>query len=704
MPGPLIYASSLIPIVLLIASQSVWPANSANDDDDLSLAYGDNSFISIATGTKLKASRAPAVATVISAEDISTAGITDFDQIMEMVPGVHVERLALYSPTYAIRGIVSQFNQQVLMLVNGLPMTIIYVGNRGNDRDAFPVKNIARVEVMRGPGSALYGADAVSGVVNIITKAADDIDSTQLGVSAGSYRSGSAWATHAGSWGPLRMAGFVQTGTTRGADPQIQADAQTRLDKVFGTHASYAPGPANLGQDSLDVQLDIAWENWRLRAAQRDRYHAGGGAGVASVLDRNGLTKTQRSTLDLSWQKSDWLKDWDASLQAAYFYYRQGEETPLTLFPPGAFNGAFPDGIIGIPSRSERHGRLTFAANYTGLGNHRLRIGSGYEVSSIYKVGDVRNFTYVYVPRVGIVPMPLGALIDVSGTASFIPTGTRRLTFAYLQDEWTLAKDWYLTGGIRHDQYSDFGGSTNPRLALVWEAAYNVTAKLLYGKAFRAPSIVELYAINNPVAQGNPALKPEKIQTLEAAISWQALPALQLGMNLFKYQLRDIINFAPNADPTTGATAQNNASQTGRGLEMEAAWDINRKLRLSVNYAYQRTLDDTSNRDAGYAPHHHFFVRSNWKVWRDWAWDTQFNWVADRKRAPGDTRPDIADYRTVDIALRRASEHGQWEFTFSVRNLFNADVREPSLAPGLLPNDLPQAGRNWYLQAAYHWR
>lgn len=76
--------------------------------------------------------------------------------------------------------------------------------------------------------------------------------------------------------------------------------------------------------------------------------------------------------------------------------------------------------------------------------------------------------------------------------------------------------------------------------------------------------------------------------------------------------------------------------------------------------------------------------------------------MADRKRAAGDARPPIADYTTVDLALRTEQRKNSWSFAASVRNLFNADVREPSLAPGLsIPNDLPMAPRAVYVQAMY---
>jgi hypothetical protein len=90
--------------------------------------------------------------------------------------------------------------------------------------------------------------------------------------------------------------------------------------------------------------------------------------------------------------------------------------------------------------------------------------------------------------------------------------------------------------------------------------------------------------------------------------------------------------------------------------------------------------------------------------------DAQLNYVADRKRAPGDTRPDIADYRTVDLTLRNKNQSDDWGFAFKVLNLFNADAREPSpyATPFMpfsnnvpIPNDLPLAGREWRVELTH---
>ena len=95
-------------------------------------------------------------------------------------------------------------------------------------------------------------------------------------------------------------------------------------------------------------------------------------------------------------------------------------------------------------------------------------------------------------------------------SSTFLPTKDRKDAFFFVQDQWQFAKDWALTGGVRYDRYSDFGETVNPRAALVWEPRYDLTTKLMYGSAFRAPSFGEQYNLNNPAALGNPNLNRKR--------------------------------------------------------------------------------------------------------------------------------------------------------------------------------------------------
>ncbi|RQP24823.1 TonB-dependent receptor [Albitalea terrae] len=671
------------------------------DEEDIALLYGDKSTVSIATGSRQSLRRAPAVATVITAQDIAAMGATDLDEVLETVPGVHVARNAqAYTPLYTIRGIYSELNPQTLVLQNGVPMTTLLVGNRGVIWGGLPLENIARIEIIRGPGSALYGADAFAGVINIITKGASDTPGTEFGVRAGSFKTRDGWIQHGGKLGPLDVAGYLRVGRTAGFKETITADAQTGLDAVFGTHASLAPGTVNTGVDSLDAGLDAAYGRLRVRAGYKLRDDMGTGPGIASALDPVGRLRSERLHGDVTWSDVELANDWRMTLTGSYFQYIQHLPGPVQLFPPGAFGGSFPEGMFGSPNTWERQVRVSAVVNFTGFADHNLRLGVGHDDLDMYRTQELKNFTFITSgPATGLpVPTPGGAVIEFPVDDSFIAPHRRQVNYVYVQDEWNIAKDWTLTGGVRRDQYSDFGGTTNPRIALVWDASLELTAKLLYGSAFRAPSFNEQYGVN-PVASGNPSVMPETIKTLETAVQWQANKDLQVNMSVFRYEMEDIIRTTPNPAPAPGSTFQNAGAQRGHGAELEMVWDARRSLRLTGHYAYQRSIDKATGLDPGYAPHHHLYARSDWTFSSGWLLSGQLNYVADRKRAAGDTRPDVPDYTTLDLTLRSNRGKHAWELAGSVRNLFNADVREPTLAS--IPNDLPMPRRSLYLQAAY---
>jgi iron complex outermembrane receptor protein len=425
----------------------------------------------------------------------------------------------------------------------------------------------------------------------------------------------------------------------------------------------------------------------------------GTGAGIGSALDPVGKERSERITADLGWTDAEFADDWIIGFSASAMQYKQRITTDLRLSPPGTRfpTGLFPDGFIGHPDTSERQIRASAFAMYSGFQGHKLRFGVGRDNLNMYHTATIKNYLF----NAAGVPVPTGPVIDYSQIQPFLLPHRRTISYFNAQDEWQLARDWTLTAGVRHDKYSDFGNTTNPRMALVWDAAVDMTAKLLYGKAFRAPSFNESYGINNPVQRGNPLLKPETIGTLEAAFSWQARKDLNVNLNVFRTNLSDLIRTAA-VPGLTGALFQNIGNQDGKGAELEMAWDASRTVRVAANYGYQRNTDPATGKDAGYAPHHHLNSRLDWQTRGYGVLSAQVNHVADRRRAAGDSRPQIPDYTTFDLSLNTQRVLGNWDISIAIRNMFNADVREPTLAPGTaIPNDLPMAPRSIYLRASY---
>jgi outer membrane receptor protein involved in Fe transport len=703
----------------LVAFATPAHATPGSEEEELAKVYGGEEFISIATGRRQPLSRAPAVGTVITAEDIEAMGATNLDEVLETVAGLHVSlSSARFSPIYSIRGIRTNTNPQVLMLINGIPITQLNLGGRG-EQNSLPVNSIERVEVIRGPGSAVYGADAFAGVINVVTKTAADIHGTEVGGRGGSFDSEAGWLLHGGQWAGFDLAFTVEWSSTDGdRDRIIERDAQNFFDSIFGTHASLAPGPADTRGERLDTRLDLHRGDWRVRLWNWKQMDLGVGPGVALALDPSGRGDIDNYLADITYHKPDLARDWDFTAQASYLDVntesRQRLFPPGTILPIGADGNVnplepvglvqFPNGLIGNPAVFERHYRLDLSTFYTGIRNHRLRLGAGLTYAKLDSE-ETKNFGPGVID--GSQPVVDGRLTDVTNTPFvFIEPHDRFAYYGSLQDEWSFAPDWELTGGVRFDRYSDFGNTVNPRLALVWQTRYNLSTKLLYGRAFRAPSFAELFNINNPVALGNPKLGPETINTIELAFDYQPRVDLRTLFNVYAYRIDDLIEFVSNAGGTS-ATAQNTGAQTGHGLEVEADWRITDQLRATGNYALQRVRDDRTGHDTGDYPRSQLYLRTDWSFAPSWHVDAQFNWVMDRQRTLGDPRRAIADYSTVDLTLRRKKVAEHWDFSLSVRNLFDEHGFEPSpvdvRVPGgsLVPGDFPLPGRSFYGEVRY---
>lgn len=672
-------------------------------EEDLSLSYGDEEFISIATGQKQLVSKAPAVATVITAEEIEKIGATDLDEVLQTVPGLHVARDEFYNPIYTIRGIYSKFNPQVLVLVNGISISNLYLGNRGLIRAGMPVESISRIEIIRGPGSAIYGADAFSGVINIVTKTPEEYKGTQGGFRTGEFDTHSVWLNHGDNFYGFDTWFSMEYNTTDGYDRIIESDLQTVLDEIDQTDASLAPGPVTLSRDSWDMRIDVSKGKWRLRAGWQLRENIGVGAGVGEAVDPRGRFSGERRNMDISYHNDKLSEDWILEAQVSYFYTTQEVEENLILFPPGSKLGtgpsssAYSNGVIGNPEVFEDHWRFDISTFFDGYNDHQIRIGSGFHSADIYKVRESKNF--------GLDPngnpiIPGSPLVRVDDTPFiFLPEDNRRSNYFFIQDIWNFRPDWELTTGVRYDDYSDFGDTVNPRLALVWSAKYNLTAKVLYGTAFRAPSFVDTRNQNNPVALGNPELGPEEIDTLEVAFDIKPTYKSRIGINFFAYEWDKIIDFVPDPAPATTKTAQNQGRQTGEGVELEFDWRPNSAVFITGNYSYQRSTDERTNSPAAKSPEQQSYFRVEWESSDKLQVISQVNWVADRARTPSDIRPKVDDYVLVDMSFAYKFADPAWKLKFMVKNAFDEDAREPS-SPSIR-FDHPLAGRTYFAELRF---
>ncbi len=717
---------TLLVAALALAASHAGATLAAEAEEDLLLSFGEEEFLSIATGQKQLIAKAPAVASVITAEDIRALGANTLEEVLATVPGVHVSLASTYlSPIYSVRGIHTDKNPQVLMLVNGVPITQLHFGDRGG-RSSFPVRDIARVEVIRGPGSAVYGADALAGVINVITKTADQIDGTEIGARAASFDTTEGWLLHGSRWGEVEVAFSLQAQSSDGDDSRrVGSDAQTVFDQVTAPlgfpAASLAPGHLDTNAEGYDTRIDLKYDKLQARLWNW-RQNAGVGPGLALALDPKGEGDIDNYLFDLGYTDAELLPDSVVELRASYMDINVQTEqrlfpagTVLPIGPDGNINVTpgqfslmqFTDGYRGNPEFYEQHARFEGIVTYNGFAGHTLRIAGGYTAQE-ESAEERKN----YGPSVldlesrschAFLCFVDGTLTDVSNTPYvFIEDQDRDVWYASLQDQWQIANDWNLTAGVRYDDYSDFGSTVNPRVALVWDASTDLTTKLLYGRSFRAPSFAELFAINNPVALGNPDLDPETANTYELAFDYRASFDLRFGFNVFYYDVEDLISFASVAG---GAQeARNVGQQQGHGFEFETEWKPADNLRVVANYAWQNAEDKELDEDAARAPEQQAYLRAHWTLAHNWSVTGEFKWIADRNREPFDPRDPMDDYTIANLNIEKQMLLERLDLGLRVRNLFDENASEPSpyqavTEGSLMPDDFPLEERSVHLTA-----
>lgn len=608
--------------------------------------------VTIATLSPVAVSKAPSVVTLITADDIRATGSTNLMEILQTVPGLYVKtNLFGFKPLITFRG---ASGANVLLMVNGSPVKDL-VWSPSIFWKGMPASQIERIEVIRGPGSALFGSDASAGVINVITKSACRLLDSEAGLRAGSFGSYSAWLQHGTSWNGIDLALTASFDRTDGHDPFIA--------RARGTPAA---GNAQYGYQSQDLRLSLARGPWRLLAdaTRHDDIHIG--LTGAAVLDPNTRANDSLTGLALLYDDPEVATGWGVNAELRYreMEYSSGN---------GFFEGMPGFALLNRMSSFERRLNADLGATYRGLRNHALRFGVGFMEQHLGEFHQALD---------GVV-VPL------------LAPPKRYTRYFYLQDVWTISPAWELTAGVRHDDYSDFGGTTNPRLALVWQATPQLTAKLLYGEAFRAPSYLELH-LTTSANPPNPALKPERSKTLEASLSWLATRDLRLGINLYEFRRKDVI--APEV--AAPFQFQNYPEFNTRGIELEGQWQASHHLRLAGNYSVMRNGDvDSPLRDLA-IPLQQAYARLDWQFRPKWNWNLQLHWFDRRPLSgdPTDRRREIGKTTLVNTTIRYF--HGsEWEFAASIRNLFDTEAYDYSSRS--LWYNLPLRGREVWAELRY---
>jgi iron complex outermembrane receptor protein len=647
--------------------------------NDLSLEGLFNIKVTLASKEEETVRDSPSTVTVYTQADIRAIGARTLNDLLAVTPGFDVRP----ENQIDVRGISSTFNNRVLLLLDGVPMDDAYYGANGKTTDLVYLDYVERVEIIRGPGSALYGTNAFAGVVSVTTHTgalAKGGPALELIGGASTDREGRGTATYGNTFRSLKLA--------------------TYLDYRKAAGPTYSLAPKDLGRSG-----DVSESRNDLSTGLKLSYLGSAQFSINYLRrTRDGLIATDNTLMPDSGYTTDWLGaslelqhhtghfEVKARLSAAWDRW---SNVDLMIIVPRV-NPLAPDGLYEHPALEMWRGGLDIYGRYA-LGAHSLMLGALLEEVAVPDLTagaptDGRNG-----PPVGI-------------SERLMLSKTRRIAGAYLQYRWDIVKNLKLTAGGRLDNYSDFGTTINPRLALVSTPSRKIYGKAIFGSAFRAPAFRECCTNPNQYMIGNPALQPEKLVSAEGILGARPVPAVDLQVGAFANRVSQIIRSAPLVSGSR-LLFENIPGFNTIGAEGEVTAQLRKVVTVRGNYTYVYGWNSSSpgtQADVPFITHHlaNLLVTGNFLKHVQVTPFLQYRGGRSRDVALGDPRPALDPYFLLNANLRIYDVLvDKLELAILAKNLLNQKYYGPSTYPGrnptVAPEDIPAPGFEIYAFVRY---
>jgi len=669
---------SLLFLSLLASTQSSIATETTSENPSFTalqeeiLWLQEETYVSTATKTLESIRKSGATVSVITAADMKNMGARNLMDALKRIPGLGININNVGLPVVEVRGVKTDFSEKVLFLINGHSINNNLVnGGATWAHNNFMVDEIKRVEIVRGPGSALYGANAFVAVINIITNQATDINGTKVTLGIGDNETNKVNIQTGRTVGNIDYALNASFFDTDGNKEKVESDFWGNSGESYDWNKRY------------DLSFNLNVSNYTFQGKYLKR-NSGPYIGFGNALNyeteqdyvayflENGYERALSEAIQIN-----------SKIYYNNFKTKNFWEVHPEGFPPG---GGFPDGLLGSSPITIESTGAELQFEYT-IYQHKLLFGLMAEHQTQFDVGFEANFD----PTTGA-PLP-GGFQNIYDRWPWIGRQNRDIQAAFLQDIWDMRKDLRLIIGARYDRYSDFGGSLNPRSSLSWEftKGYNLVAT--YGSAFRAPNFGELYNANNPGALGNPNLEPEEIETYELSLNGKINKRTNMRLTGFRNNISDLIDFK-------NIVANNVGKLEVNGLEMELNSRLRTGSNISFNYTYQYAVDKQSKLRVAEIPMHKANAAYNYRHSKRLSSYVGLSHVGKLKRAAGDNRSEVSDHTTVDIALNLQNTSEDVSIKASIYNLFNKKYVDAA-PQGTVASDFPKPSRNLMVEVSY---
>jgi len=690
--------SKSLPFVLVffyLASSNNAISQSSENLLELSLEQLLNVKVYAATKTETQIEEAPASITVINQQDIARFGYRNVAEVLSRIAGFSSTNNLVYQD-FGVRGShagTRAGSRIIKVLVNGKPIAFRSSGQNFIGDSLFSTAIIDRVEVIRGPASTLYGANAFLGVVNIVTSQAENLEYMRAAVSYQHF--------------DRAENGYGLNLSMQSSSDNYQLLADVSLDKkdrsglwlpmISPESDSYYQLDSNRHSRSLtdESEPNNAFINWRYEfstdsnlelQAMRQEVNSD-----YAFADLNPLRDSGYSRINLVNQhvslNHEYKLNKDHQLRSQFIWSKglTGDDDKIELGAQdhyltrrNGFNAL--DLQMELVSQWHHQGQTLIGLDHSD---------EDYEIETFYRVErDTGELTSLMPPE--------NETIDNTGI--------------YLQWQKRMYDDFELTLGYRHDHGTISGSQDSYRIGLVWLYQQDLTFKLLWGDAFQAPTAELLYreAAQAGDIIGNENLASQRAQTLELVMNWQPAPSWYLSLTGFYTEVEDLVVY--QTDFTNLFAENSSASESyGAELELKFEWD---KLTGYGNYSYHKMDMEPPekslfilerNNDGEILPRHVLNLGLSYEL-NDGHTLLSFEHQYNSKR-PASLQNvliaqqfyELSPYHHSDIFLRQALpefiEQGSAYLEFKIRNLFDNRY----VLPGFGGIDYPNLGRRYEL-------